>query len=626
VSLPPGTLVAGDFRIVSPIAEGGMGEVYVAEQISTGKRRALKLMKPELMSDAALVARFEQEAKISARIASDHVVEIVGAGVDHELGAPWLAMELLQGQSLAAALKQRGQLPASMARSLFAQLAHGLGAAHRAGVVHRDLKPENIFIAEVQQLGVDFKVKVLDFGIAKLFEGAKTSNTGMMSLGTPRYMAPEQTGGQPITPATDVWALGLIAFQVLTGRYYWRNGSGGPNDSMMTLMREVLFEQLVPASRRAAEFNVAQLLPAGFDQWFARCVAREPNERFQNAADALNALDPILAVAAPNPSHAMQSAASPPQRTQVDYPAGMTAQGYAHSAVAAHSGQLTKPVLPAAPQPKASGGYGLAVGITAGALLLAALGVGGYVMWNKSADEKKAKRAQLDDDERETKKRRKKVQTEDDETADSEPSASAIKPVPTAPPAPINRAGRYKISHGVGIDGDTYTGTVTITPFGGGYRALWSTDFVGIMLESDGLVAGTWGPDPHVAAIYQVDGGTLSGKTMDGATGRLGSHTIEGPPGLNGSYSITASSAGDHGTVTIRPNGKTYSLVATMGSQSMKGAGLLDGNQLAVGWTPSSSRSGGVVAFRANGSALSGPWTFHGEGRTGTENLELMGP
>ena len=604
-----------------------MGEVYVAEQLSTGKRRALKLMRSELMSDPALVARFEQEAKISARIASDHVVEIVGAGIDQELGAPWLAMELLQGQSLGAVLKQRGLLPAAVARTLFAQLGHGLGAAHRAGVVHRDLKPENIFIAEVQQLGVDFKVKVLDFGIAKLFEGAKSGNTGMMALGTPRYMAPEQTGGQPITPATDVWALGLIAFQVLTGRYYWRNASGGPDDSMMTLMREVLFEQLVPASRRAAEFNLAQLLPPGFDEWFARCVAREPNERFQNAADALAALDPILAVAAAHAPQATRLAASPPQRTQVDYPAGMTAQGYAPSAAFAQPAQLPQPTQLTPPRPKAAGGYGLAMGITAGALLLAALGVGGYMMWKDDADEKKAKRAKLDDDESESKKRRKRSQPTDDETEDSEPSASAVKPVPTAPPAPNNRAGRYKITRGVGIEGtETYTGTVTLTPFGGGYRAVWSTDFIGIMLESDGLVVGTWGPDPHVAAVYAVDGGKLSGKTMDGATGRLGSHTLEGPPGLNGSFSITASSAGDHGTVTIRPNGKTYSLLATMGNQSMKGAGLLDGDQLAVGWTPSSSRSGGVVAFRANGSALSGPWTFHGDARTGLESLEPMGP
>ena len=186
MSLSPGTTVAGDYRIVSPMAQGGMGEVYVVEQVSTGKRRALKLMKPELLSDAALVARFEQEAKIGGLIESDHVVEVVGAGVDRSLGMPWLAMELLQGESLAATLRRQGPLPVAQARALFAQLGHGLGAAHRAHVVHRDLKPENIFIARVQQLGVDFKVKILDFGIAKLFDDAKTSNTGMMSLGTPK--------------------------------------------------------------------------------------------------------------------------------------------------------------------------------------------------------------------------------------------------------------------------------------------------------------------------------------------------------------------------------------------------------------------------------------------------------
>jgi serine/threonine protein kinase len=219
VPVQAGATVAGDYRVVSPLAQGGMGDVWIAEQISTGKRRALKVMKPELLNDATFRARFDQEAKIGSRIESEHVVEVVGAGIDVSLGVPWMAMELLEGQSLEGLVTERGPLPPAQARSLLAQLGHAVAAAHRAGVVHRDLKPENVFIARSQQLGGGQKVKVLDFGIAKLFDQAPSGHTGAMSLGTPRWMAPEQTGGQTITPATDVWAIGLIAFWSLTGRW-----------------------------------------------------------------------------------------------------------------------------------------------------------------------------------------------------------------------------------------------------------------------------------------------------------------------------------------------------------------------------------------------------------------------
>src|SRR5690606_32766264 len=159
----------------------GMGEVYVAEQVSTGKRRALKVMKPELVSDSSLVARFEQEAKAGSKIASEHIVDVLGAGVDSDSKVPWIAMELLEGETLAAMLDKKGALSVGEVRVLFAQIGHALAAAHAAGVVHRDLKPENIFVAKVMQLGVSFKVKILDFGIAKLIEEAAVAgtNTGL---------------------------------------------------------------------------------------------------------------------------------------------------------------------------------------------------------------------------------------------------------------------------------------------------------------------------------------------------------------------------------------------------------------------------------------------------------------
>jgi eukaryotic-like serine/threonine-protein kinase len=174
-----------------------------------------------------------------------------------------------------------------------------LAAAHRAGVVHRDLKPENIFIASSKQQGQRFKVKILDFGIAKLTAEAAHRTQMTMSLGTPRWMAPEQTGGaQMISCATDVWALGLIAYWMLTGRYYWKHAVGGPSDSVMTLMREVLFEPLVPASLRAREQGVAHLLPGGLRRVVRARRRTRTGARFADGGAAVGALVPLLSGAA----------------------------------------------------------------------------------------------------------------------------------------------------------------------------------------------------------------------------------------------------------------------------------------------------------------------------------------
>jgi serine/threonine protein kinase len=181
---------------------------------STGRQRALKLMLPQLVADPGLRARFEQEARIGSRIESEHVIEVVGAGIDRNLGAPWLAMELLRGEDLAALVRRSGALRAEAAIEIVEQLGHAVGAAHAAGIVHRDLKPENIFIAEAKQKGITNMVKVLDFGIAKVIAEAKTTQTA--AVGSPMWMAPEQTArGGVIGPQTDVWSIGLIVYHLV---------------------------------------------------------------------------------------------------------------------------------------------------------------------------------------------------------------------------------------------------------------------------------------------------------------------------------------------------------------------------------------------------------------------------
>ncbi len=284
--LTPGQIFAGQFRVEKALAEGGMGAVYVVEQLSTGKRRALKLMLPS----ATLVdgtRRFEQEARTSSLIPSEHVVDVIGAGIEGTEGVPWLAMELLEGETLERYSTRSGPLSPRKTRDIFAQLAHALCAAHDLGIVHRDLKPDNIFFAQSRTADSAFMVKVLDFGLAVLIN-AGTRNT--TAIGSPLWMAPEQCEtDRPITLATDVWPLGLLAFRMLSGQHYWRAVDG----PLPAIMRELLVDELPPASKRALELG-GSVFPPGFDEWFARCVAREPQLRFQHARAAWQALQLLL--------------------------------------------------------------------------------------------------------------------------------------------------------------------------------------------------------------------------------------------------------------------------------------------------------------------------------------------
>jgi len=297
IALPQGTVVAKDFRIERLIAEGGMGAVYAAEQLSTGRKRALKLMLPELARDEGFRSRFELEAKVGSRVPSDHVVEVVAAGFDDALGRPFLAMELLEGQDLDAYMKAKGPQPPATVLAIFRPLCHALGLAHQAGIVHRDLKPENLFLAKARVVGLPFMLKVLDFGIAKVVAQVTTKTN--LPIGTPLWMAPEQTNpGVPIGPTTDVWPLGLIAFYMLTGKQYWRSAAESDTNPQMWL-REILLEPLPPASKRAAELGYPDPLPAGFDDWLGRVLLREPEERLSDATEAFAALEPVLAAADP---------------------------------------------------------------------------------------------------------------------------------------------------------------------------------------------------------------------------------------------------------------------------------------------------------------------------------------
>ncbi|MCC6647357.1 MAG: SUMF1/EgtB/PvdO family nonheme iron enzyme [Polyangiaceae bacterium] len=324
----PGTVIDGTFRIERLLKQGGMGAVYVAEQEGTGARRALKLMHAHLVRDESARARFELEARIGARVESDHVVDIVAAGVDEEEQLPYIAMELLDGVDLGARVVDGGPLSLAEAHVLFTHLGDALAAAHGAGIVHRDLKPENIFLARPKRRGEPFTVKVLDFGIARVMADARLTLTG--GIGSPIWMAPEQTGNtQPITPRTDVWALGLLAFYVLTGKHFWF-ALHDETASPLQVLGEIARPEYDAPSARLAALGGGVALPDGFDAWFARAVVRDADARFADAATAIEALLPMLPAAPPPPV----SVAPAPTRTPSVAPPASEAQP-ASSVVAA---------------------------------------------------------------------------------------------------------------------------------------------------------------------------------------------------------------------------------------------------------------------------------------------------
>jgi serine/threonine-protein kinase len=343
--LAPGTVFASDFRVVRKLGEGGMGVIYVVEQLSTGRQRALKLMHPGLVGSQDLRQKFTNEAKVGAKVASEHIVEVVAAGVDGDV--PWLAMELLVGEDLSSLLSRRGALPKEDVVKILGQVCHGLAAAHAAGIVHRDLKPENIFLAEARRANESYTVKLLDFGIAKVVEAARGSNTG--AIGSPLWMAPEQSErNASIGPATDVWALGLVAFTLLTGKILWRSGED-PDLGVSAFLRELVIEPIPSATERASELGVRALVPSGFDHWFGRCVVRPVDQRFRNVGEAYTALSHGLGVwtTGPQPERPMMTPAAIPSastafataRTQID-----------DSSAAVPTGGRTAPLVEPAPE------------------------------------------------------------------------------------------------------------------------------------------------------------------------------------------------------------------------------------------------------------------------------------
>lgn len=280
-----------------------MAAVFRAMHLGTGRLCALKIVHPHIVEQADIREMFVQEARLGARIGKNpHIVDVFDAGIDLQRGVPFLAMDLLEGNTLEEHLKRHGPVPPGLLRLLFLQLADALAQAHAAGVVHRDLKPGNLFLTYDRKRAP--LLKVVDFGIAKFIEGGMQRNA--TQVGTPAYAAPEQFGASTrpiaeqmgitiaynITPMTDVWALGVIAYELLVGSPPGHLWTGVDRSSLTEIMMSVAFKPTPSAVAHAGDR--AHLLPRGFDGWLDRCLRKNATERWQSADEAVRTLVDLI--------------------------------------------------------------------------------------------------------------------------------------------------------------------------------------------------------------------------------------------------------------------------------------------------------------------------------------------
>ncbi len=295
-ALRPGDVFHGRYTIVRCIASGGMGAVYEAVHAGTRRKCALKAMLPSLVADADLRARFQTEATIAAQIASEHIVDVLDAGIDAATGTPFLVMELLVGEELCDRIVLRGAMPPAEALELLRQAALALERTHAAGIIHRDLKPENFFIA-VREDG-SARLKILDFGIAKVVAESAHGSKQTGTMGTPLYMPPEQVDGTGvITFQADLYAFAQVTYAMLTGESYFEEDlrkAGG----VFGLLTRVMAGPSEPASQRARRRRNV-ILPPAFDAWFTKATARRPQDRFPSAAAQVAALAEALGLPPP---------------------------------------------------------------------------------------------------------------------------------------------------------------------------------------------------------------------------------------------------------------------------------------------------------------------------------------
>ncbi len=268
-----GSIVADRYHVLRQLGEGGMGRVYLAEHVKMGRKSAVKVMNPQMVHDAEAVGRFNREAANASRINHPNVAAVYDFGETDE-GVIYLAMEFVDGPPLSALIAQQGGLPPLRAADIARQVADALSAAHDMGIVHRDLKPDNIMVARDRD-GSDL-VKVVDFGIAKTAGGQtqKVTKTGYV-VGTPDYMSPEQLAGDALDGRSDIYALGLVTFNMLTGTLPFAGESA----------QETMLMRLTDRPRSLSEARPDRAWTPEVQAVMDRALERDANRRYQTAAE-----------------------------------------------------------------------------------------------------------------------------------------------------------------------------------------------------------------------------------------------------------------------------------------------------------------------------------------------------
>jgi serine/threonine-protein kinase len=291
-----GTVVDNRYEILRVLGEGGMGVVYEVRHRALGKGFALKALRKDLASDAEIAARFMREARTAASVSHPGLVEITDFG-RLDTGQPFFVMELLQGQSLATLIRRGGPIPAARAVDIVRQIVEALGAAHARSIVHRDLKPDNIHISPGPS-GTD-RVTIVDFGLAKVIGSSRLTRAGMV-FGTPHYMSPEQAQGEATDHRADIYALGVVMYEMFTGRVPFEA------DSYMGVLTKHLYMAPTPPSQLVGAEKLGAL-----EDIILHCLEKKLENRYPSLGELRQDLDLALGASSPEISASHRQRVTP---------------------------------------------------------------------------------------------------------------------------------------------------------------------------------------------------------------------------------------------------------------------------------------------------------------------------
>jgi eukaryotic-like serine/threonine-protein kinase len=299
--IEPETIIDGRYRVISRIGSGGMADVYLAKDELLGRQVAVKILHQRFVEDQEFVERFRREASSAASLSHPNVVAIFDRGEWNS--TYYIAMEYLPGRSLKTVIREHGPLDPSVAIDIVVQILHAARFAHRRGIIHRDLKPHNVIVDD------EGRAKVTDFGIARA--GASDMTLTGSIMGTAQYLSPEQAQGQPVSAATDLYAIGIILYELLTGKIPFDGET-----AVSIALKQVSAEPPVPSSINPA-------VPASLDAVVRHALAKNPAERFVSAEEFIAALEQIRQGGLLETSRTQVVSHTPAERTDNQGPAGM---------------------------------------------------------------------------------------------------------------------------------------------------------------------------------------------------------------------------------------------------------------------------------------------------------------